>query len=123
MKTRRIVRRPKHSLPVIHHGGKDYSPVDPKIEVSLSDSKTEFDKGDEVFVTLTDKTERFGTRRYLEVTAEGYAPEMWLERYVPESKPEPKPAERACLVNVLTGERTYGRVGEDPENLFERLYS
>ena len=28
---------------------------------------------------------------------------------------------RPCLVNVLTGKRTYGRPGEDPEMIYNRL--
>ena len=31
------------------------------------------------------------------------------------------PQERPCLVNVITGKRTYGQPGEDSEQLFERM--
>lgn len=41
----------------------------------------------------------------------------WKE---PRPAPEPQPeTKRPCLVNVLTGEKTYGPPGMDPEVLFE----
>ena len=33
----------------------------------------------------------------------------------------PVAQERPCLVNVITGKRTYGRPGEDSEQVFERM--
>jgi hypothetical protein len=34
---------------------------------------------------------------------------------------KPRRAKRPCLVNVLTGERTYGRPGESEDSLFGRM--
>ena len=40
----------------------------------------------------------------------------------PVEKPAPVPvAKRPYLVNVFTGKRTYGRPGEDPEMIYNRL--
>jgi len=32
-----------------------------------------------------------------------------------------RPERRPCLVNVITGKRTYGRPGQDEESLFEEM--
>jgi hypothetical protein len=33
----------------------------------------------------------------------------------------PRRAKRPCLVNILTGERTYGRPGESEDSLYGRM--
>lgn len=106
----------------VKHNGKAYSPRDPKIEMCLRSAETSFERGDSVEVELTGQKERFGDCAYIRVKSE-YGEEMWLERK-PAPPPAPKPEpRRPCLVNVITGERTYGPAGMDEEMLFESLYS
>lgn len=100
--------------------GKTYCPFDEPTGCILTSASraSGVGRGDEVLV-LPAGTDRLG-RALVAVTTE-HGTETWKEHQVPGGRPEPPQC--PCLVNVLTGERTYGAPGEDPEHLFERLHS